>query len=403
MKRILFLSFYFRPDLCAGSFRNSPLLDELSKQTKNDNIYIEVYTTVPNRYSSFKQDYKRVEEFDNVRIERIEIPPHQSGMMDQALSFKSYFFETLKKTKNKKYNLVYGSSSRFFTSYLAYRIAKRNNCPLYVDVRDIFSETIGDVVQNPLMNNTLIPLITSLENKVYSYATHINLISEGFKDSFQKFTNTSFSYFTHGVDPIFTKDITQITPSDTFKKDTILYAGNVGKGQGLHNIVPDAAKELEGSHNFEIIGDGGAMDSLRNALIKRNIKNVLIKAPLKRTNLIEEYRKADILFIHINNFEIFKKVLPSKIFELAVIGKPILAGVDGYAKTFLRKHVPHAFLFKPGDVSGLIEQIRNIDNSNTTEMDKNISNFLEKYNRRKIDTEIAESIIKILESQPHRA
>lgn len=401
MKRILFLSFYFRPDLCAGSFRNSPLLDELSRQTKNDDIYIDLFTTVPNRYSSFKQDYKRVEKFDNVRIERIEIPPHQSGMTDQALSFKTYFFETLKKTKNKKYDLVYGSSSRFFTSYLAYRIAKRNNCPLYVDVRDIFSETIGDVVQNPIVNNVLTPLVTKLEKKVYSYAAHINLISEGFKDSFQKYPKTSLTYFTHGVDPIFTKKPKQITPSYASKKEKILYAGNVGKGQGLHNIIPEAAKKIEESYEFVIIGDGGAMDTLKKSMDKKNIKNVTIKAPLKREDLIEEYHKADILFIHINNFEIFKKVLPSKIFELAVIEKPILAGVDGFAKTFLQEHVPHSFLFQPGDVDGLIEQIRNIDDCNRAEMDNSISYFLETFNRKKIDKKIADSIIKILDSKPH--
>ena len=32
MKRIVYLTFYFKPDLCAGSFRNSPLAVELAKR-----------------------------------------------------------------------------------------------------------------------------------------------------------------------------------------------------------------------------------------------------------------------------------------------------------------------------------------------------------------------------------
>ena len=53
MKRIVYLSFYFKPDLCAGSFRNSPLAIELAKQTLDKNIVLDVYTTLPNRYSTF--------------------------------------------------------------------------------------------------------------------------------------------------------------------------------------------------------------------------------------------------------------------------------------------------------------------------------------------------------------
>ena len=396
MKRILFLTFYFRPDLCAGSFRNSPLLDELSRQTKDDDIKIDVFTTVPNRYSSFNQDYKEVEEFDNVRIERINIPSHQSGMKDQALSFKTYFFETLKKTKKESYDLVYGSSSRFFTSYLAYRIAKRNNCPLYIDVRDIFSETFAEVAHNPVLKLFFPPLVSNLEQKVYNYATHLNLISEGFKESFQETTTASFSYFTHGVDPIFLEKPKENLTHDPTDKNKILYAGNVGEGQGLHKIIPEAAKLLEKSHQFEVIGDGGAIHKLKKALSEENIQNVILTNPLKREELIEEYQKADILFIHLNDLEIFKKVLPSKVFELAVIGKPILAGVDGYAKEFLQNHVPHSFLFEPGNVSGLLQQIKKINDYNLSKMKPDISKFFENFNRKSINTKMVTSIVKIL-------
>ena len=59
--------------------------------------------------------------------------------------------------------------------------------------------------------------------------------------------------------------------------------------------------------------------------------------------------KADILFLHLNNHEAFKKVLPSKIFEYASTGKPILAGVGGFAKSFLNNEVPNSYIFNPTD------------------------------------------------------
>lgn len=391
MKRILFLTFYFRPDLCAGSFRNSPLLDELSRQSKNKDIQIDVLTTVPNRYSTFSQDFDNIEEFDNVRIERIHIPAHKSGMKDQALSFRTYFFETLKKTKTKKYDLVYGSSSRFFTSYLAYRIAKKNNCPLYIDVRDIFSETISGISKNPVLKYLFPPFLAFFENRVYNYASHINLISEGFKENFSKYSSAAVSTYSHGVDPVFQNNPLNQRIINPTNRKKILYAGNVGEGQGLHKIIPDAANLLAETHEFEIIGDGGAMDKLASEIEDKKVQNVTLRNPMEREKLVGEYHKADILFIHLNNYEIFKKVLPSKIFELAVIGKPILAGVGGYSARFLREHVPHSFIFEPCSAESLVNSLRQMADSNHEQMD--VQQFKEQFSRESINKCMSESIL----------
>ena len=39
MKRIVYLTFYFKPDLSAGSFLNSPLAIELSRQANLENAF----------------------------------------------------------------------------------------------------------------------------------------------------------------------------------------------------------------------------------------------------------------------------------------------------------------------------------------------------------------------------
>ena len=81
MKRILYLTFYFRPDLCAGSFRNTPLALELAKQLEGQSE-VEVITTMPNRYSSFNPDAKKYQKNNNLIIHRIQIPKHKSGIKD---------------------------------------------------------------------------------------------------------------------------------------------------------------------------------------------------------------------------------------------------------------------------------------------------------------------------------
>ena len=117
MKRIVYLTFYFKPDLCAGSFRNSPLAIELSRQANLENAFIDLYTTLPNRYNTFKSKALKYEEIGNLRIHRISLPLHNSGMIDQILSFSKYFWTVLKMNRGKKINLVFASSSRLFTAF----------------------------------------------------------------------------------------------------------------------------------------------------------------------------------------------------------------------------------------------------------------------------------------------
>src|SRR5690606_29897810 len=87
----------------------------------------------------------------NYKIYRIAIPKHQSGMLDQVNSFKKYFSETKRLISGKEYDLIVASSSRLFTAYLGYSIAKRQRVPLYLDIRDIFTDTMKDVLKSPII------------------------------------------------------------------------------------------------------------------------------------------------------------------------------------------------------------------------------------------------------------
>lgn len=395
MKRILFLTFYFKPDLCAGSFRNSPLLEELARQTDGTDVSIDVFTTFPNRYSSFSQEAKALEINGHVKIERIKIPQHQSGIKDQSISFKTYFEEVRKRIRGKRYDLVYASSSRLFTAYLGYRIAKKSKIPLYLDIRDIFVDTINEVLQNQVLKAGIIPLLKIIEQKTFSYARHINLISGGFKPYFSKYQHADYSYFSNGIDEVFIEVNKQLPEKCTSgKPKRIVYAGNIGAGQGLHKIVPEAAKRLGPGFEFLIIGDGGAKQLLRDQVNKMGVSNVVFKDPVDRAQLIKEYRRADYLLMHLNDFEAFKKVLPSKIFELAMFNKPVLAGVGGFARSFIEEHLPDSILFSPGDPRELVEKLLESETKAYKPIDR--SKFIHDFNRSRINEKMAASILSLL-------
>jgi hypothetical protein len=391
VKKILYLTFYFEPDLCAGSFRNTPLIKELADQTKGE-AQVDVVTTLPNRYSSFDVGAPQYQAGDNYTVYRIAIPKHQSGMKDQVLSFKEYYQKTLQYVSAKDYDMVIASSSRLFTAYLGYKIAKKKNIPLYLDIRDIFYDTLQDVLNDGIIKSLALPFIKYIEKKTFSYASHINLISKGFKPYFEKYTNSTYSYFPNGIDDVFI-EANRATKLNSPPNDvkTIVYAGNLGEGQGLHKIVPEAAKRLGNAYKFIIIGDGGAKSKLVAELDRLNIKNVDLRDPIKRVELIETYKNADFLFVHLNNYKAFEKVLPSKLFELATFPKPIIAGVGGYAYSFVKENIENSILFEPCDVDDFIDKMHSYSYQIIYRKD-----FIQEYKRNQVNKDMAESMITLL-------
>lgn len=357
IKKILYLTFYYEPDLCAGSFRNTPLTKELARKIGNSGE-VHVVTTFPNRYSSFKQEAAFFENHGNLFIYRIKIPSHNSGILDQIKSFTTYFRKAIKITKGQHFDLIIASSSRLFTAFLGKRISGFQKAPLYLDIRDIFVDTIAEVVKNKVFRITGLPFIKLIEYYTFFNANHINLISEGFKPYFEYYNKPQYSHFTNGIDPEFL--VQNESGFLKWKKvKRIIYAGNIGSGQGLENVIPHLVKELHPGYHFTIIGDGGRKRQLVNALKQNGLSNeVSLLPPMNREDLIRMFKTADYFFLHLNNFSAFEKVLPSKIFDYGAFNVPIIAGVAGFARNFIQENLPNSIIFEPNNPDDLIFKLK---------------------------------------------
>ncbi|WP_338875071.1 glycosyltransferase family 4 protein [Spirosoma sp. SC4-14] len=388
---VLYLTFYYEPDLCAGSFRNTPLIRELASQLQmNDTIH--VVTTQPNRYQSFKQIALPYQEWQcesgaRVRIDRVAVPAHASGLTDQIRSFWSYYRAARQLTKTESYDLVVASSSRLFTAFVGAQLARRQKRPLFLDIRDLFRETILEMFGKSVLPIVLNPALRLVEQYTFGYATHINLVSEGFRSYFDPYRQATFSYFTNGIDEEFL-NLPVSAPRNSGRK-TILYAGNIGEGQGLHKLIPEAARLLADQYRFVIIGDGGAKKKLEEAIRSNKVTNVELRTPVNRTTLLDAYQSADYLLVHLNDLEAFRRVLPSKLFEYGATDKPILAGVAGYAAQFVRTYIDNHILFDPGDVTSLVVQL------NTTPYRTCCrTRFVEQFQRKTIVKALAKQMLK---------
>ena len=235
------------------------------------------------------------------------------------------------------------------------------------------------------------------ENIILGRASGINFVSKGFHKYFKNYLSkeSKLYYFTNGIDKIFLDNT--ITKSNKIKKNkkiNILYAGNIGAGQGLDKLLPDLALKNKSKFFITVIGDGSKRNQLLNKIRINKIKNIKISPPIHRDKLIEEYKKADVLLLQLNKYDSLNLTIPSKIFEYGSLGKPIVAGVSGYTEKFIKKNLSYSITFKSNDVFSCTNAINK--SIKLKIMNKDVKLFRSKFSRMSIMENMAKKVILAL-------
>jgi glycosyltransferase involved in cell wall biosynthesis len=389
--RLLLLSFYYPPDLSAGSYRAAALTEALLQQG-GDDLKIDVLTAQPNRYASFRIEPDVVSQAGSsdarLSVMRFDVAGHDSGLVDQSRAFAGFARHVRRAVRGRHYDLVVATSSRLFTGVLGAWVARRTSARLYLDVRDIFVETMADLFAAHPVIRSLQPLLGRIERWTIGAAARVNLVSAGFEPYFAlRYPGRVWSNFGNGVDPEFIG--VDFSKEAASAPSVLLYAGNIGRGQALETIIPAAALALAGRVRIDVVGDGGQRRVLRAALDELPPGLVTLWPPVARQALMDHYRNADYLLLHLSRAGAMQRVLPSKLFEYAATGKPIVAGVYGYARRFLLDQVPNVAVFDPGDVEGLIRALDQVESRLTDR-----SEFVRRHDRRRIMAAMADDILR---------
>lgn len=391
--KILFLTFYYPPDLSAGSFRAAAFVSAFQRNF-GDGVEVEVITTSPNRYDGMQLDETEADH-PAVRVTRIPVRAHKSGIRDQAHSFCQYAVGAIKYATAAKPDLILATSSRLFTAATAALIARRERKPLYLDIRDIFTETIADVFPASTTRFAL-PLINQIEKFTLRSANHISVVSPAFVDYLApRAGHAKFSVYTNGIDAEFL--VPARLPERGRARPLVVIAGNMGEGQGLHHIIPTLAAARP-QVDFRLIGGGGRRAALEQALKDARVANVELVSPLPRKAIPGEYARANVLMLHLNDVPAFKRVIPSKIFEYAAAGLPIVAGVAGHAREFAVQKISGSYVFPPCDVT---EGLAALDRALKGPARFDRSAFIAIYRRDAIMDRIAKEVVELGRSHSH--
>jgi colanic acid biosynthesis glycosyl transferase WcaI len=365
--RILYLSQYFPPEPGAPAARVS----ELAKAWVEAGHEVTVLTAMPNHPTGvIPPEYagKRFvrEQWHGVDVCRTWIyAAANKGLTKRSLAYASFSLSAsmLAHWRVPEPDVVLATSPQLLCGVAGAAVAAFKRKPFVLEVRDLWPESIVAVGALPRRH----PVIKSLEvveKGLYRAADHIVVVTDAFKANLESrgVPGRKLSVIKNGV------DLTRFKPADrrTGLRDKLgwhdkfvcAYIGTHGMAHGLDAVLDTALHLLSDERiRFLFVGEGAERTRLQKRIDEEGISNTTMLGVLPRDAMNEIYATADLCLVPLRKTELFTTVIPSKIFEIFGMARPILLSVDGEARSIVEgaeggRYVP------PEDVPQMVAGIQ---------------------------------------------
>lgn len=261
-----------------------------------------------------------------------------------------------------KVDIVVSTSPQFFNGLAGYFVSRIKRVPWVLEVRDLWPESI--VVLGALHDRKLLTrVLESLEKFVYRNADQIVSVTKSFKPHIlsRGGSGDKVTVIRNGVDTSLfyprEKDSSFEEEIGVQGKFVAAYVGTHGLAHGLDTLL-DAAVKLEHYEDIVLVmaGDGAQREQLQKRVHEEKIQNVRMLGQLSREKMPYLWSVTDVSLVVLRRLDLFKSVIPSKMFESMSMGKPIILGVEGEAKDILLS-TGSGICIRPEDSSGLASGI----------------------------------------------
>lgn len=346
--RILYVSQYYPPDMGAPSARVSDLAREWSKRGHA--------VTVLTAFSHHPHGFKRPT--DRWRLMRREadgpvavlrcyvLAAANAGFFWRIASFLSFMFSAMVVGTlfAPRPDVVIATSPQLFTGIAGWWLGRVKRAPFVFEVRDLWPESIVGV--GAMRESRVIGWLKRLAGWLYSASDLVVTVGEGYRDrllAHYPIGRDKIRIVTNGVDLDqfrFRADLRERIRKQLGLEDrfVVLYLGTQGMAHGLESVL-DAALLLARADRFHFlfVGDGAEAAALRARTAALGLANVTFEGPCARGETVGYYSAADVCLVPLRKVDLFADVLPSKMFEIMALARPIVLSVAGRAREIVER------------------------------------------------------------------
>jgi len=344
--KILFLTDNFPPETNAPATRTF----EHCKEWVAKGAEVTVITGFPNFpkgkiYPGYKNKRIQHEEIEGIKVIRVwTFIAANKGFLKRTLDFLSFMISAFFAGLTVKTDKIVATSPQFFTALAGKWLSFWKRKPWIMEVRDIWPESI--VAVGASKRNLIIKYFEWLEKRMYNSAKHIVVVTDSFKDNLinKNVPKDKISVFKNGVNianyPPIPKNQKVLQDLKLESKFIFGYIGTHGMAHGLDFIL-NAIEPLQKSNpdfHFLFIGDGAERENLIQQSNKMELKNTTFLPSVTKVDVKKYLSVMDIALVNLKKSDTFLSVIPSKIFEAAAMGKPILLGLNGETKGIIQQY-----------------------------------------------------------------
>lgn len=364
---ILFLTDNFPPEVNAPASRTFEHCREWVKAGHQ----VTVITCAPNFpkgqvFEGYRNSLWHSETVDGIRVLRVwSYITRNEGFAKRILDYMSFMVTAfIASLFVRRIDVIIGTSPQFFTTCAAYAASVVKRRPWIFELRDIWPESIRAV--GAMKKERLLDALEKVELFLYRKATTVISVTQAFKRNLidRGIEAEKIFVVTNGVDisrfsPI-PKDerlLDELNLQDNF---IVGYIGTHGLAHGLDTLI-DAAKamsDIEAAKQvrFLLLGDGAHRERLQARVRKEAISNVLFVETVSKNEITRYWSILDASIIHLRRSDLFKTVIPSKLFECMGMAVPVLHGVDGESASIVLEH-DVGLTFEPENHVEMMERI----------------------------------------------
>jgi len=343
--KILFFTHYFPPEVNAPATRTH----EHCKCWVENGHDVTVITCVPNHpqgkvYPGYKNKFYQKEEIDGINVIRLwTFITANEGFVKRTLNYISYMISVILFIPfMPKHDIFVSTSPQFFCGLSGYFVKIFRRKPWIIEIRDLWPESI--VAVGAIKNKLIIKVLEYLEVLLYRKSDHIIPVTDSFKSHIlnKNISDKKITVIKNGVD-LESYNSDKVIKTNEFgveldNKFVASYVGTHGLAHHLETIL-EAAEILNYRDDiiFLMVGDGAEKNNLLKLRQDKKLKNVIMLDQQEKCKMPLIWALSDVSLVLLKKSDLFKTVIPSKIFESMAMKKPIILGVEGEVKAMIHE------------------------------------------------------------------
>jgi colanic acid biosynthesis glycosyl transferase WcaI len=367
--KIVYVSQYFPPEMGAPAARVS----ELSQRWAARGHDVSVLTGFPHHPTGivperYRGHVRLTEHAGDVEVMRafVYATPNK-GVVRRGLAYLSFATSAVilggLDRRVRDADVIVATSPQFLCAVAGWALARIARVPFVLEVRDLWPQSIVEVGALPA-GHPVISVLRFLERFLYREADLLVGVTDSFLEVWRA----------QGVDPAKLRvvkngvDLRRFQPRDgdaelraalgiPASAFVVSYIGTHGLAHKLE-VLLDVAERMREQPDvrFVFAGEGAERARLETMARERGLSSVQFLGERPRDEIPRLLAASDLVAVVLRRAELFRQVIPSKIFEIMGCERPILLGVEGEAEGIVRA-AGAGWCVPPEDVGAMVAAI----------------------------------------------